>query len=164
MNYFELFSLPNKIEIDQKLLSENFYKLQLSYHPDLFMNASLLEKKNILKKSININKGYKILRYFLTRAIHLLFLNGIDINQKKISFNNHMFLSKYFSLYEELDYVKKNDNDIEAFNSLNTKVQYQIKEYKNNIIVKLNNQNWIDSEKIILELLFFLKIEKKFKK
>ncbi|CAL4325858.1 Fe-S protein assembly co-chaperone HscB [Buchnera aphidicola] len=164
MDYFQLFNLPKKIEINKKLLSKNFYKLQLIYHPDLFIHASCSEKKNILKKSININKGYKILRHFSTRAIYLLSLNGININQKKISFNNHIFLSKYFSLYEELDYVKNHDHNKEAYNSFNKKVQNQIQKYKDNIIIQLNNKNWIASEKIILKLLFVLKIEKSLKK
>ncbi|WP_422667470.1 Fe-S protein assembly co-chaperone HscB [Buchnera aphidicola] len=164
MDYFTLFNLPKKIKINKKLLSENFYKLQLTYHPDLFINASSLQKKNILQKSIAINKGYKTLKNFLDRAMYLLLLNNININKKKILSNDNIFLSKYFSLYEELDYVQKNKNDQIAFSKLEEKIKNIIKKYKYSIVIELDEKNWTNAEKIILELLFFLKIEKNLKK
>jgi len=45
MNYFELFHLPEKFKIDMEILSKKYYKLQLKFHPDLFINYSDSKKK-----------------------------------------------------------------------------------------------------------------------
>lgn len=84
MNYFTLLNVPQQFNIDKKILTENFYKLQLKFHPDLFMNDCSLKKKIVLEQSIKINKGYKILKHSSSRAIYLLYLNGFEISKETI--------------------------------------------------------------------------------
>jgi len=164
MNYFTLFNVPEKFKINKKLLSENFYKLQLKFHPDLFINSSNSEKKIILEKSIEINKGYKTLENFLSRAIYLLFLNGLKIKKETILLKNNNFLIKYFSLYEELDCLKENNFDEIRLNHFVKNIEKKIINYENQIEVEFEKKNYQEVIEIISKLLFFKKIKINLKK
>ena len=160
MNYFTLFELPIKFRISRDLLDKNFYKLQLRFHPDLFINDSELKKKWALEKSIEINKGYKTLKNSLNRSIYLLALNNIKVNQKKLLSNNQSFLKKYFFLYEELETLKThNSSNIIYFDNFLKKIEKKIKNCENIIECELHNKNWNKIIYSISQLLFLKKIK-----
>ncbi|ANZ22773.1 CoA-transferase [Buchnera aphidicola (Diuraphis noxia)] len=154
MNYFKLFNVPKKFNIDRKILSENFYKLQLQFHPDLFVNHSVHKKKIILEKSIEINKGYKTLKHFLTRSVYLLSLYDIKIEKETIFSNNHIFLKEYFSLYEELDNLKKNDFNKVLINNFFEKITKNIYQHQEDINCEFEKRNF-KKIVILVEKLFF---------
>ncbi|WP_343154251.1 Fe-S protein assembly co-chaperone HscB [Buchnera aphidicola] len=161
MNYFTLFQLPKKFRINKDLLHKNFYKLHLQFHPDLFINDSESKKKWILKKSIEINKGYKTLKSSSNRSIYLLFLNGIKVNQNKLLSENQYFLKKYFFLYEELEIIKtKHNSNIIHLNNFFKKIEDEIKNCENLLDYEFNNKNWNAIINIISQLLFLKKIKK----
>ncbi|CAL4326649.1 Fe-S protein assembly co-chaperone HscB [Buchnera aphidicola] len=163
MNYFKLFNIPEKFNINKKILTKNFYKLQLQFHPDLFINDSLSKKKIILNKSIEINKGYKTLKDSLSRAIYLLFLNGFKVSKETILLKNHNFLIKYFSLYEELEYLKNNRNE-KKIDIFLKKIEKKIDNYEIIIDMEFKNKNYEKVMQVIAKLLFFKKIKIHLKK
>lgn len=164
MNYFTLFALPIKFQINKELLDKNFYKLQLKFHPDLFMNNSESKRKWVLEKSIQINKGYKTLKSSLNRSIYLLSLNNIKVNQEKLSSENQYLLKKYFFLHEELEILKtKKSLDIIHFNNFLKKIENEIKDCENIINSEFYNKNWNKIINAISQLLFLTKIKKNLK-
>ncbi|QCI19108.1 Fe-S protein assembly co-chaperone HscB [Buchnera aphidicola] len=164
MDYFTLFKLPKQFNINKDLLNKNFYKLQLKFHPDLFINDSVSKKKQVLEKSIEINNGYKILEDSLSRSIYLLSLNGIKINQENLLSENQCFLKKYFFLYEEMEILKKKNNSkINYFNDFLKKIENEIKNCENKINNNFYNKHWNKIIDEISQLFFLTKIKKKFK-
>ncbi|QCI22419.1 Fe-S protein assembly co-chaperone HscB [Buchnera aphidicola] len=163
MNYFTLFDLPETFNINKKLLSKNFYKLQLQFHPDLFMNDSTFKKKMILEKSIEINKGYKILKNFSSRAIYFLSLRGFKISKETVILKNHSFLIEYFSFYEELENLKKNNFDEVLLNNFLKDITTKITKYQKLIELEFNKKNFKKATIIIEKLLFFEKIKENLK-
>lgn len=159
MNYFKLFNIPQSFKINQKSLSKNFYKLQSQYHPDLFIRDSKLKKKIALEKSIEINKGYRTLKDFLTRAIYLLSLNGFKINKESILLQNNTILVNHFSLCEELDCLKKKQFNESNINDFLKKIEKKISESEKNVEVEFNKKNYKKVIKIIGELLFLKKLK-----
>ena len=61
MNYFELFAIEQKYDIDQKLLQKQYFSLQTKYHPDRSKNE--LERSENLEYSMLINEAFKILSH-----------------------------------------------------------------------------------------------------
>jgi len=156
--------MPKKFKINKELLSKNFYKLQLQFHPDFFINDSESKKKIILEKSIQINKGYKTLKNFLSRAIYFLFLNGFKIKEETLLLKNNDFLIKYFSLYEELDNLKENNFDEKKLDRLIKKIEKKIIYCKNKIEMEFEKKQYEQVIKTISELLFLKKIKNNLKK
>ncbi|AHG59810.1 Fe-S protein assembly co-chaperone HscB [Buchnera aphidicola] len=164
MNYFTLFDIPIKFKINKELLSKNFYKLQLQSHPDLFINESDLTKTIALEKSIEINKGYKILKNSLSRAIYLLSLYGFKLKTETILLKNNSFLKKYFSLYEDIDNLKKNNFNGKKVHFFLKKIEKKSKHYKTMMETEFENKNYEEIIPIIAKLLFFKKIKINLKK
>lgn len=164
MDYFKLFKLPQKYTINKSLLTENFYRLQLKFHPDLFINSSQREKQLALKKSIEINQGYQILKNSLSRAIYLLSLNGLNVNKEKFFSHDENFLKKYFFLYEELDRLMNIDQEKIKLDFFFQNIKKKIRDRQDKIEIECNKRNWDQVIKLIAELLFFKKIQNRFKK
>lgn len=82
-NYFDLFSILESVDIDQKKLDDNFLKLQNLIHPDKLIAKDSLERIVAAEFSAKINRAYDILNDNKKRAEYLLYLKGIVINQEE---------------------------------------------------------------------------------
>ncbi|CAL4325818.1 Co-chaperone protein HscB [Buchnera aphidicola (Eriosoma lanigerum)] len=161
MNYFNLFGLSEKFQIDNELLLKNFYSLQKKFHPDLFICSSLQKKQEALQKSILINNAFHILQDPYLRAEYLLNLNHIDINHNKFSLNKNTFLKKYLQLYEEFYSITNNNDFIQQLEYFNkNKIIKKIEKYTQKIEHELNNQEWNKATYTIQKIHFFLKLKK----
>lgn len=72
-NFFTIFDIEEKFEIDLDLLDEHYFALLASSHPDV------VKSESNLKNSILINQGYNILKDEFERACHILELHGFFI-------------------------------------------------------------------------------------
>lgn len=82
-NYFIMLNLEQKFDIDQKLLQENYLKLQQVCHPDKQINKTNSERIFLLEYTSKLNDAYETLKDDKKRAEYLLYLNGIILNQEE---------------------------------------------------------------------------------
>ncbi|MCE2992468.1 MAG: Fe-S protein assembly co-chaperone HscB [Candidatus Jidaibacter sp.] len=75
MNYFELFGLPEEVDLNHLNLQKAYFSLQKSMHPDKFTNASSVEREAATESAAVINKAYKILSNKFKRAEYLIGLH-----------------------------------------------------------------------------------------
>ncbi len=78
-NYFELFALQEKFEIDEVQLVRRFRELQRMTHPDKFASASDAEKRWSVQAAAHINSAEQTLSKPLSRAIYLLQRRDVDL-------------------------------------------------------------------------------------
>ncbi|MDE5286056.1 MAG: Fe-S protein assembly co-chaperone HscB, partial [Buchnera aphidicola] len=83
------------------------------------------------------NKSYQTLKDDLKRAIYLLKINGLDINNNDFLSKKNCFLMKYFFLHEELENFKEKF-DAEAILLFSKKIKNHIKKYTNQMHQALN--------------------------
>lgn len=164
MNYFNLFNLPQKFELNIDDLTFRYYKLQKQFHPDAYNQRKLTETNIDLysKKSILLNKGYQTLKNVLTRTEHLLFLNNIKICKKeKITFDSK-FLIMQLELFEQLEQQKKKRNKHEINHTL-IKIKETEKKYINKLKYLCDIKKWKLAQNLLYKLFFFNKFSKKIK-
>jgi molecular chaperone HscB len=103
-NFFELFSLPMKFDIDLDALEKKYFAFQQRFHPDK-------SSADDLSQSITINEAYKILSDDFSRACYLLKLNGVDIlNDEKAVKVDFSTLERVLELQEKIsEMVDKNE-------------------------------------------------------
>lgn len=72
MNYFELFGLPVAPSVDTSIIPRKYFELQKKYHPDYHGDASMEEQEEMMLRSADVNKAFRIfsdkdktLEYFL---------------------------------------------------------------------------------------------------
>lgn len=110
MNYFKLFGLDVKFNLDTKKLTQTFQSLQKSAHPDRFAHASSQEQLLAAQKSSMINDAYQTLKNPLKRAEYMLKVRGTEMPSEQASFSDNTFLMRQMELREMLAEVKFSDN------------------------------------------------------
>jgi molecular chaperone HscB len=81
-DYFGVFGLPRKLELDPKSLEQEFYKLSRKLHPDVFARAPQAEQERALALSSQLNDAYRTLRDPIERTKYLLSLEGVKFEEQ----------------------------------------------------------------------------------
>ncbi|CAL4043716.1 Co-chaperone protein HscB [Buchnera aphidicola (Phyllaphis fagi)] len=157
MNYFKLFQIEQKSEVDCKLLSYRFYKLQRQFHPDHAMHLSQQKQKAMLKQSIIINQGYKILKNPFLRYQYLLSLYGFSLQNKNHLKNKKKFLMEQFNLSERFEIFQKNGYEINEFHNIKSFIHVKIKKYQLQIQSELDKKQWNLAINTLYKLSFYQK-------
>ena len=108
MDYFTLFGLPARYQLDTQALSLRFQDLQRQYHPDKFASGSQAEQLAAVQQSATINQAWQTLRHPLMRAEYLLSLHGFDLASEQHTVRDTAFLM------EQLEKVLKDYFDLSA--------------------------------------------------
>lgn len=81
-DYFEVFALPRKLNIDLKQMERDFYRLSRKLHPDLYARASANEQEWSLANTSLLNDAYRTLKDPIKRTEYLLKLEGVEIAEE----------------------------------------------------------------------------------
>lgn len=81
-DFFSLFSLPLRFNIDGGLLEKNYRALQSQIHPDKFAHLSETERRVSMQWSTRANEAYQTLRKPIDRARYLLTLHGVETQEE----------------------------------------------------------------------------------
>jgi molecular chaperone HscB len=76
-NYFELFGLPARFEVDAAALDGAYRALQTEVHPDRFAAGTDSERRAAMQSAARVNEAYRALKDPVARASHLLALHGV---------------------------------------------------------------------------------------
>ena len=81
-NYFSLFGLEPRLNLDLATLETEFHRLSRRLHPDRFARATADEKQWSLADTALLNDGYRTLREPIARTAYLLKLMGAEIGEE----------------------------------------------------------------------------------
>lgn len=81
-DYFSVFTLVPKLDLDLGMLEHQFHKLSRKLHPDRFARASANEKDWSLADTALLNDAYRTLRDPIRRTEYLLKLRGAEIGEE----------------------------------------------------------------------------------
>lgn len=81
-DYFSIFNLPRRLNLDTARLEKEFYRLSRMLHPDLFGRASSQEQEWSTERSSQLNDAYRALRDPISRTQHLLSLEGFKLEEQ----------------------------------------------------------------------------------
>ncbi|KAJ8954163.1 hypothetical protein NQ318_005757 [Aromia moschata] len=123
-NYFKLFGLEERFDIEQQVLRNKFRQLQSLLHPDKFSNKTEEEQAISADYSSLLNKAYGTLHVPLRRAEHLLKLKGETIGESQ-SVDDPEFLIEIMTLNEEAS-VEEVGKDVGKLKKLNKKNNEQL--------------------------------------
>jgi molecular chaperone HscB len=101
-DYFALFGLPARFEVDEAALDAAYRTVQSQAHPDRFANAGDAERRVAMQWAARANEAYRTLRQPLKRAIYLLSLRGVDIQAESNTAMAPAFLMQQMEWREAL--------------------------------------------------------------
>ena len=154
-NYFELFNLPEKFQLDLEILQENYRSIQKEIHPDRFATSSENEKVQSMIKSTQINDAYQTLKSPIKRAKYILSLHK---SVEKITLPPD-FLMQQMEWEELLEAIEKNNSELVQF-KLTMDKKYE--EYSLLLSSQIDDdQNWSEAAITIDKLYFVEKLLQK---
>ncbi len=109
-NYFELFGVDAKFEVDLDVVSRRYLELQKESHPDKFANVSAAEQRVAVQFSSYINSAFQALKTPLLRAEYLLELSGHPLNSDSITIKDGQFLFVQMEWRESLSDLSEEIN------------------------------------------------------
>jgi molecular chaperone HscB len=83
MDYFEVFGLPRRLQVDLDALRQSFYELSRRHHPDFHQTAGAEAQARALETSALVNRAYRALRDPLARVEYLIALEeGREVREE----------------------------------------------------------------------------------
>ena len=148
-NYFELFNLPEKFQIDSVRLQENYRSIQKEIHPDRFATSTENEKTQSMIKSTQVNDAYQTLKSPTKRAKYILSLHR---SVEKITLPPD-FLMQQMEWEEHLEDIEKKIKELDQFKLA---INKKYKEYSLLLSKQIDNdQNWNEAA-ITIDKLYFV--------
>lgn len=81
-NYYTVFGLEQRLNVDLSALETEFHRLSRKLHPDRFARATPQEKEWSLADTALLNDAYRTLKDPVTRTEYLLKLRGAEIGEE----------------------------------------------------------------------------------
>jgi molecular chaperone HscB len=82
-DYFEVFGLPRKLQVDLEALQRRFYELSRQHHPDFHQGADAASQARALETSALVNRAYRALRDPVARVEYLIALEeGREVREE----------------------------------------------------------------------------------
>ncbi|EAB4851140.1 co-chaperone HscB [Salmonella enterica subsp. enterica] len=157
MDYFTLFGLPARYQIDTQALSLRFQDLQRQYHPDKFANGTQAQQLAAVQQSATINQAWQTLRHPLTRAEYLLSLHGFDLASEQHTVRDTAFLMEQLTLREELNDIEQSKDDV-RLESFIKRVQKMFDARLQQMVEQLDNAAWDAAADTVRKLRFLDKL------
>ena len=148
MNHFELFQLPEALDIDLAALKKQFLTLQQQYHPD-----KSDDKNQALIKSSEINQAHKVLSQVDSRAAYLLSLKKQDHHLDQ-SISDFEFLQSALEMREQLDEATSTDQ----LKTLKVDVQQWIDSLVREFKIDYAEEDWAEARDTVRKLRFFQRV------
>ena len=102
-NFFDLFGLPLQFVLDEQALVGRFQDLQKQLHPDKFASKPAAERRWSMQAASFVNEGYQTLRHELKRAVYLLQLNNVSVDEETDTHMAPAFLMQQMEYREALE-------------------------------------------------------------
>jgi molecular chaperone HscB len=110
-DYFAMFGLPPKLDLDAQALEKQFYRYSRKLHPDVHARAPQQEQEWSLAQASLLNDAYRTLKSPLDRTKYLLKLEGVEfedsraLNPSKVPAD---LLEEVFDLNMQLEELRQN--------------------------------------------------------
>ena len=110
-NYFAMFGLPPKLDLDAQALEKQFYRYSRKLHPDVHARATTQEQEWSLAQASLLNDAYRTLKNPLDRTKYLLKLEGVQIEEDRGTNPSKVpadLLEEVFELNMQLEELRQN--------------------------------------------------------
>lgn len=139
LDFFSLFNLPRRFQLDRDTLERHYRALQSQVHPDKFAHLSDSERRQAVQWAARVNEAYQTLCSPLARGRYLLSLHGVDTQEDTNTAMPVDFLMRQMELREALEEARQN-KDVDALNALQAQVDKTIQDLQQALARELDEQ------------------------
>jgi molecular chaperone HscB len=154
-DFFTLFNLPRRFQIDNAAIEQAYRDLQAQVHPDKFAHLSEAERRLSMQWATRVNEGYLTLRNPLNRARYLLSLQGVDTQEESNTSMPTDFLMQQMEWREALEEAMQTKN-ADALEALEQRVQHEVRFLQQQLAVDIDDTHDYAAASGIVRKLKFL--------
>lgn len=126
VDYFQIFGLEKKYDIEVDNLEGMYKSWQKKLHPDLVHSKSEKEKECAAEQSARVIDAYRTLSKRLSRAIYILRLEGVDIDEEE-TLSEPELLLEILEIREAVEEAA----DSQALNQIQSQMQEKLNHWSN---------------------------------
>ena len=126
-NFFVLFGLPVRFQLDNTLLDQHYHSLQAKVHPDKYSHLSEAERRVSMQWATRVNEAYQTLRNSVGRARYLLSLHGVDTEEETNTAMPADFLMQQMEWREAINEAQQT-HDSGLLTTLEARLQHEVHE------------------------------------
>lgn len=157
-DYFSLFGLPLRFQLDSNALEHHYHTLQTRVHPDKFSHLSQSEQRLSVQWATRVNEAYQTLRSPLARGRYLLSLHGVDTQEETNTAMPLDFLMEQMELREALEAARQN-KDQAALGDMEARVKLVVNGLQQQLALELDEkQDYAAASGLVRKLKFMEKI------
>ena len=155
-SHFELFGLPPVFSLDQEMLERAYRDIQSQVHPDRFAHAGDAERRASLQLTTRVNEAFQILKTPVSRARHLLELQGVDVAFETNTAMPTEFLMQQMELREKLEEAK----DSSSLDGLRKELSGEKRNLEKEIARRIDSEkNYRGAADLVRKLMFFERLD-----
>jgi len=157
-DFFRLFNLSSRFQIDSAALEQGYLALQEQVHPDKYSHLSEAERRLSMQWATRVNEGYQTLRNPLSRARYLLSLHGVDTQEDSNTAMPADFLMQQMEWREALEETRHTENSA-ALEELEQRVQHQTRLLQQQLAIDIDEtHDYAAASGIVRKLKFLEKL------
>ncbi len=136
-NFFQLFGLPERYQLDRVELSQRYCALQNEVHPDKFSHRSEPERRLSMQWATQINEAYQTLGNPVRRGRYLLLQRGVDTQEETNTAMPVDFLMQQMEWREAIEEAVQ-ARDAAALTDLEMRLQHEMQELERELAAKID--------------------------
>jgi molecular chaperone HscB len=157
-DFFSLFNLPARFQVDPALLEQNYRALQAQVHPDKFSHLSEAERRVSMQWSTRANEAYQTLRKPVDRARYLLSLNGVETQEETNTAMPVDFLVQQMEWRESIEEAQQS-KDASVLDELAVRLRLEMNALQHKLSLKIDDEHdYAAAAGIVRKLRFFEKL------
>ncbi|XP_010543843.1 PREDICTED: iron-sulfur cluster co-chaperone protein HscB, mitochondrial isoform X1 [Tarenaya hassleriana] len=150
VDYFQIFGLEKKYDIDVGSLERKYKDWQKKLHPDLVHNKSEKERDYAAEQSGKVTEAYRTLTKPLSRATYIMRLHGIYIDEEERIFDPQ-FLMEIMELREAIAEA----SDSKALNVIRLQIQEKLKHWSGSFVKAFESQKFDEAATCIQRMTYY---------
>jgi molecular chaperone HscB len=157
-DYFRLFKLPLRFQLDTLALEQSYRTLQAQVHPDKSSHLPEAERRLSMQWATRVNEGYQTLRSPLNRARYLLSLYGVDTQEESNTAMPVDFLMQQMEWREALE-ESRQTRDSTVLEKMEQLVQHEMRILQQQLAVDIDDtRDYTGASGIVRKLKFLEKL------
>ncbi|CAN8298396.1 unnamed protein product [Cochlearia groenlandica] len=150
VDYFQIFGLEKKYELDAESLEGKYKDWQKKLHPDLVHTKSQKERDYAAEQSAKVTEGCRTLTKRLSRAMYMMKLSGVNVNEEE-TITDPSLLMEIMELREAIS----ESNDSKSLNQIRPQVQEKLKQWSDSFAEAFESQKYDEAVKCIQRMTYY---------
>lgn len=158
-NYFDILNCEEKFSLDTQKLQKKYVELQRFLHPDNFTQKSQKEQEYSEEQSALVNKAYRTLQKPLSRAVYMLELRGVLLEEGTDAKADPALLLEVMEINESLAETRSQDE----VSAIGRAVREKLKDLTERMNSSLNRGDLLAAKVLLNQMKYFTNIQEKVK-